>query len=56
MEKFDIARQLVIALIQYITYEEFLPVVGIELHLADGYQSDVDPRLTTLQSRRAALD
>ena len=45
-DKFDVARQLVIALTQYITYEEFLPAVGIELDPADGYQSDVDPRLT----------
>ena len=45
-DKFDVARQLVIAMTQYITYEEFLPAVGIELDPADGYQSDADPRIT----------
>ena len=44
--KFDTARQLVIAMTQFITYEEFLPAVGIELDPAVGYRSDVDPRIT----------
>ena len=44
--KFDTARQLVIATMQYITYEEFLPAVGIELERASRYQPDVDPRIT----------
>lgn len=44
--KFDTARQLVIATMQYITYEEFLPAVGIELNPAQGYRPDVDPRIS----------
>ena len=44
--KFDTARQLVIAIMQYITYEEFLPAVGIKLERASRYQPDVDPRIT----------
>lgn len=41
-KKFDIARQLIIATQQYITYEEFLPVMGVNLEPARGYQPDVD--------------
>lgn len=44
--RFDIARQLVIATQQYITYNEFLPALGIELPQANGYQADVDPSIS----------
>ena len=44
--KFETARQLVIATMQYITYEEWLPAQGVELSNAKGYQPDVDPRIT----------
>lgn len=46
-EKFDIARQLVIATQQYITYEEFLPALGIQLNPVRRYQPDVDPSVST---------
>ncbi|ASJ71241.1 peroxidase family protein [Granulosicoccus antarcticus] len=40
--KFDTARQFVIATQQYITYEEFLPALGIDLKRARRYRADVD--------------
>jgi len=40
--KFDTARRLVIATQQYITYEEFLPALGVELDPARHYRADVD--------------
>lgn len=40
--KFDTARQLVIAIQQYITYEEFLPVLGVHLPRTKGYRPDID--------------
>lgn len=46
-QRFDIARQLVIATQQYITYNEFLPALGVELPEASGYRLDVVPSVTT---------
>ena len=46
-KKFDIARQLIIATQQYITYEEFLPALGIHLSPASNYNPDVDPSIST---------
>ncbi|MGQ7843122.1 peroxidase family protein [Granulosicoccus sp. 3-233] len=40
--KFDMARRLVIATQQYITYEEFLPALGVELEPARHYRADVE--------------
>ncbi|HSK96344.1 MAG TPA: peroxidase family protein [Euzebyales bacterium] len=44
--KFDIARRVVGAEIQYITYNEFLPAIGVELPAYRGYDPDVDPSLS----------
>ena len=44
--KFQIARRVVSALQQYITYTEFLPAMGIELPAYDGYDPAVDPSIT----------
>jgi hypothetical protein len=44
--KFQIARAVVIAEQQYITYTEFLPALGIELNAYKGYNSEVDPSLS----------
>ena len=44
--KFQIARKVVIATQQYITYNEFLPSVGIELNSYEGYDAKVDPSIT----------
>ncbi len=44
--KFDIARRVVIALQQYITYNEFLPAMGVELDEYSGYDPEVDPSIT----------
>ena len=44
--KFQIARKVVTAEQQYITYNEYLPSIGIKLDNYEGYQPDVDPSLT----------
>lgn len=45
--KFDIARQIVIATQQYITYNEFLPALGLKLSPVNGYNSEVDASVST---------
>lgn len=44
--KFEIAREIVIATQQYITYNEFLPALGLHLTPAKRYNARVDPSLT----------
>ena len=44
--KFQIARRVVSALEQYITYTEFLPAMGVDLPEYDGYDSTVDLSVT----------
>ncbi|WP_052055444.1 peroxidase family protein [Myxosarcina sp. GI1] len=44
--KFQITRKVVIAKQQYITYEEYLPSIGIELDPYQGYNPNVNPSLT----------
>jgi hypothetical protein len=44
--KFEIARRVVGAEVQAITYTEFLPAVGVKLPRYRGYDPNVDPTLT----------
>ncbi len=44
--KFQIARRIVGAEQQYITYTEFLPAMGVRLAPYAGYDEDVDPSIT----------
>ncbi len=44
--KFDVARRVVAAEQQYITYTEFLPAMGVDLEAYDGYDDSVDPSIT----------
>jgi hypothetical protein len=46
-EKFQIARRVVIAEQQYITYNEFLPAMGVNLPAYTGYKSNVNTNLST---------
>jgi len=43
--RFEIARRLVGAEIQYITYQEFLPALGVKLAPYRGYEPNVNPGL-----------
>ncbi|MFD1044607.1 peroxidase family protein [Kibdelosporangium lantanae] len=43
--KFQIARRVVIATEQYITYEQFLPSLGVQLRPYRGYDPNVNPTL-----------
>jgi hypothetical protein len=45
-EKFQIARRVVIAEEQYITYQEWLPAMGVALPQYTGYKSNVDTTLS----------
>ena len=45
-QKFQVARRVVGAEIQYITYTQFLPSVGVNLSRYRGYQSNVNPSIT----------
>jgi hypothetical protein len=44
--KFQIARRVVIATQQYITYEQFLPTLGVQLKPYRGYKPNVDASLS----------
>ncbi|MEV4313502.1 peroxidase family protein [Actinocrispum sp. NPDC049592] len=44
--KFQIARRVVIATQQYITYEEFLPALGVRLKPYTGYNPAVNPAIS----------
>ncbi len=44
--KFQIARRVVMAEIQYVTYNEFLPALGIKLRRYRGYDPSVDATLS----------
>jgi hypothetical protein len=45
-DKFQIARRIVGAELQYITYTEFLPSLGVRLDRYRGYDNDVNPGLS----------
>jgi hypothetical protein len=46
-DKFQIARRIIIAEQQYITYNEFLPAMGVALPAYTGYKSNVNTSLST---------
>ncbi|HYQ67800.1 peroxidase family protein [Actinophytocola sp.] len=45
-DRFQIARRIVIAEEQYVTYTEFLPAMGVNLPAYNGYQPNVDATLS----------
>ena len=46
-DKFEIARKVVGAEIQAVTYEEYLPAIGVNVTTSGGYDPGVDPRIST---------
>ena len=52
--KFQIARRIVSAEQQYITYNEFLPSLGVRLPAYRGYDDDVEPGARRTSSRSSA--
>jgi hypothetical protein len=46
-QRFQIARRIVVAEIQYITYTHWLPAMGVRLPAYTGYKSTVDATLST---------
>jgi hypothetical protein len=46
-QRFQIARRVVIAEMQYVTYHEFLPAMGVDLPAYRGYRPGVDASLST---------
>jgi len=46
-DKFQIARRIVVAEQQYITYNEFLPAYGVALPAYSGYKANVNANLTS---------
>jgi len=45
-DKFQLARRVVGAEIEYVTYNEFLPALGVRLDRYRGYDANVDPSLS----------
>ena len=45
-QKFQIARKVVGAEQQYVTFNEFLPAMGIQLDTYQGYDANIDPSIT----------
>lgn len=52
-EIFNKARKKVIAILQNITYKEWLPIIGLELDTYTGYHKDVDPSIMNAFSAAA---
>lgn len=50
---FQMARERVIALIQSIVYNEWLPALGLPLEAYNGYDANVDPRISNVFSASA---
>lgn len=46
-DKFQVARRVVMAEQQYITYQEFLPAMGVSLPQYTGYKSTVNPTVSS---------